>query len=153
MEYTNENQQTQENAPQEMKEEKITASRETAKDVIARLSKKKKAERTAEEEIELLEAKKKVHAATESAKIAKLKKKLEDAKRTAIIKNLDANNITTENEIKAVLSMRNILHESNITTPQVFTLTLVQQSIQQPRLQSRPFRMDYGLIPLRLISR
>ena len=34
MEYTNENQQTQENAPQEMKEEKSTASRETAKDVI-----------------------------------------------------------------------------------------------------------------------
>lgn len=67
MEYTNENQQTQENAPQEMKEEKSTASRETAKDVIARLSKKKKAERTAEEEIELLEAKKKVHAAAYGA--------------------------------------------------------------------------------------
>ena len=34
MDYMNENQQTQENAPQEMKEEKSTASRETAKDVI-----------------------------------------------------------------------------------------------------------------------
>ena len=131
MEYTNENQQTQENAPQEMKEEKSTASRETAKDVIARLSKKKKAERT-----ELLEAKKKVHAVAESAKIAKLKKKLEDAKRTAIIKNLDANNITTENEIKAVLSMRNILHESNITTPQVLRQVIEAAKQARPDLFS-----------------
>lgn len=136
MEYTNENQQTQENAPQEMKEEKSTASRETAKDVIARLSKKKKSERTAEEEIELLEAKKKAHAAAESAKIAKLKKKLEDAKRTAIIKNLDANNITTENEIKAVLSMRNILHESNITTPQVLRQVIEAAKQARPDLFS-----------------
>ena len=103
MEYTNENQQTQENAPQEMKEEKSTASRETAKDVIARLSKKKK---------------------------------LEDAKRTAIIKNLDANNITTENEIKAVLSMRNILHESNITTPQVLRQVIEAAKQARPDLFS-----------------
>ena len=121
MEYTNENQQTQENAPQEMKEEKENVSRETSKDVIARLSKKKKSERTAEEEIELLEAKKKVHAAAESAKIAKLKKKLEEAKRTAIIKNLDANNI---------------LHESNITTPQVLRQVIEAAKQARPDLFS-----------------
>ena len=62
--------------------------------------------------------------------------KLEDAKRTAIIKNLDANNITTENEIKAVLSMRNILHESNITTPQVLRQVIEAAKQARPDLFS-----------------
>ena len=37
--------------------------------------------------------------------------------------------------------------------PQVFTLMLVQQSIQQTKAAVKTFQMDYGLIPLQRISR
>ena len=44
-------------------------------------------------------------------------------------------------------------HIINMGSTAGFTHMLVQQSIQQPRLQSRLFQMGFGLTPLRQISR
>ncbi len=73
---------------------------ELMKQRIAELSFIKKSELTAEQKLELAELKKSVAAAKEKA----------------LIKNLSENGITTENELKQILKMRDILRENGINT-------------------------------------
>ena len=90
--------------------------RESALDKYNRLKAIKKSKRTPEQEIELLQAKKAVDNLAINKKIREAKQDLAQAKDDAILKNLHENGITTENAVKGLLRIRQILHENHINT-------------------------------------
>ena len=90
--------------------------RESAVDKYNRLKAIKKSKRTPEQEIELLQAKKAVDNSAINKKIREAKQDLAQAKDDAILKNLHENGITTENAVKGLLRIRQILHENHINT-------------------------------------
>lgn len=90
--------------------------RETATEKYTRLKAIKKSQRTPEQEIELLQAKKAIDDAAINAKIREVKRNAAQAKQDAIMKNLVENGITTENGVKGLLRIRQILHDNHINT-------------------------------------
>ena len=90
--------------------------RESALDKYNRLKAIKKSKRTPEQEIELLQAKKAVDNLAINKKIREAKQDLAQAKDDAILKNLHENGVTTENAVKGLLRIRQILHENHINT-------------------------------------
>lgn len=67
-----------------------------------------------EEKLAALEEKAKKRREKERAEISKLKKELEDAKFKAILKNLHENGIDSENQVKAMIKVFDLVKSYNL---------------------------------------
>lgn len=106
------------NTTNTMQDKVITTKpkKETSAQKYARLKAIPKSKRTPEQEIELLQAKKAIDDAAINKKIREAKQELAQAKDNAILKNLHENGINTENGVKGLLRIRQILHDNHINT-------------------------------------
>lgn len=96
------------------KKPKKPSKSELLENRIKELSEKKKSELSLSEKIELAELKEKARRAEANKKLKELKKAAEAGKEKALLKNLQKNGIKTENELKAMLSVFNVVKEFNI---------------------------------------
>lgn len=78
--------------------------------------------------------KKEIDAEKLNASIRQRKKKLADKKQEAIMKLLEAEGITTENEVKGLIAMRRFLHECNLNNSKVIKRCLDYVKQNNPSL-------------------